>query len=145
MGIAADPQETVTVTLAADAARPNVGRPTFIYRHLTSRQASARRRLLGEAMKESDDEKRFALEADLILMNLVGWHGLTDFDGAEIPFDPQQKMRIHDALTEAEVWEIIAGVPAAMRLAADAKKKSASSPATGSATSAPTAPNPASA
>jgi hypothetical protein len=146
MGIAADPNETVEVYPEAYADAAADRRPTFVYRHLTNRQSTQRRRLLSECMAEQDDAKRLKLEASLLAFNLATWRNVLDAaDGKAIPFDAPNAERVHDALTEREVWEIIARAPIEMRLSADAKKKSASSPATGTASSAPTAPVPGSA
>ena len=146
MPLAADPNQTVGVTLKHDADLPAEQRAVFTYRHFTCRHLTQFNAIVAAAQKEPDDDKCSALLHEAIGFRIVGWENLRDPDSGEpIPFDPADIAAVGGALTPMEKWTLCYAVRAAVGIATPQKKVSASPANTAPEKSSPDAEGPASA
>ena len=119
MPIALDPNQTFDVVLKSDQGKDAKIRPTFEFRHLTSRQ-------LRQAMQFGDD--RDALEEmtfdeiankleTILTEHLAGWRYM--------PPAPEHDPSVGDLCTMDEMWELYYAMRSGASLKVESKKNSA--------------------
>lgn len=122
MPIACDPEQTVWISLAVDADKPEPERPQFRCRYLTAAQVRRVGTLINDAIEAGADSKAAKMVAEAVLLGVNGWRNMTDPSGEPLEFDPE---RLSDILTVTEQFELAGLTVSETRLSEYDRKKSA--------------------
>lgn len=121
MPIAFDPTATVDFSLKSDADKPESQRPKFTTRYLTARENTRCQTLRDAAYAATSAPERLAAMLAAATLGLVSWSGLTGRDGQPVLCGQHD---LADALTFAELDELVWAKLSAVTLGEIDRKKS---------------------
>lgn len=123
MPVAIDPNARVRFVLESDKGKSP--EPAFFVRPLTMRVWRKLADTTDEMLKATEGNVAANKLIEAIKIGLVGWEGIVDAKGNDIPFDPD---KLEDIIDVDEAKELLDAVQDAGRLAREDKKKSESPP-----------------